>query len=132
MASFICITALLTLALTNLIGGRARRPQHNRRKPDPSKLPLGATPRILTALFDTPDIILTFDRKIVLKGIPQYLTNTAKLPTTAVASAGATVVTLTYTTPGAVTSYTIPENDPAIHSFTGGAPASGTFLAPGA
>lgn len=79
--------------------------------------------------FDTPDVLLELDQPVSLKGLPQFLTNTSKLPTAAVRPTPNTV-TLTYNTPGAVTSITIPDRDPAIRSAGGGFCQPGNVLAP--
>lgn len=78
--------------------------------------------------FTTPNISLTFPVPVVLKGLPQWLTDTAKLPTAAVRTAP-NVVRLTYDTPGSVTTVTVPERDPGIRSHTGGYASAGTFPA---
>ena len=79
--------------------------------------------------FDTPSVIVTFGQRIVLAGIPQYATDTGKLPTAAVTTDGLTV-TLTYSQPGQATRIVVPDNDPAIHNFQGGVVQSGTYLFP--
>lgn len=103
---------------------RPRRRQRNRRKN-----PLNATQLTFTAEFTTPAIALTFPIPVTLKGIPQFETDTGKLPISAVATTPF-VVTLTYDTPGAVTTITVPQRDTAIRSATGGYVTPGTFPAP--
>ena len=79
--------------------------------------------------FSTPNITVTLNQRFVLKDLPQWLTNTGKLPTVAT-KMSPTVVRLTYDTPGSVTSVTVPVEDPGLRSFTGGYATAGTFLAP--
>lgn len=109
---------------------RQARFQRNRRKlQSTERQDAGLQGTILTAEFTTPNIVLTFPAPVVLVGIPQYLTNTGKLPTSATLSTDKMTVTLGYDTPGAVTSFTVKQGDPAIHTFTGGSVPAGTFLA---
>lgn len=107
---------------------RSSRMQRNRRANNASRPPLKLTLVASTIEFSTPNVIITYPVPVVLKGIPQWLTNTSKLPTAATATAP-NVVTLAYDAPGAVTDVTVPENDPAIRSATGGYAAPGTFPA---
>lgn len=105
---------------------RSIRRQRNRRA-----LPLGATRPVASLVptvvdFTTPDVDITFDAPFVLRGIPAIATNTSKLPTAATRTSPL-VLHLTYDTPGSVTSVTIPQNDPAVRSNTGGFVTSGTF-----
>lgn len=79
--------------------------------------------------FTTPNITLTFPTPVTLKGIPQYRTNTGKVPASATIVSGRTVVVLVYDTPGAVTSITVPDGDTSINSDTGGSVPAGTFPA---
>lgn len=79
--------------------------------------------------FSTPNVTLTFPRKIVLAGTPQYRTSTNKLPTAASTTDLLTVV-LTYDSPGTPTSITVPVNDPAIHAHDGGVVAAGVYTFP--
>lgn len=99
------------------------RANRNRR----ARRPVAKTP-VFTAEFTTPNILLTFDVPVVLAGIPQFLTNTSKLPTAATQPTPQTIQ-LAYDTPGAVTSFVVPPNDPAIRSSTGGFCSPGSFLA---
>lgn len=78
--------------------------------------------------FATPTVTATFPVPVVLKGIPQWLSNTGKLPVSATMTSP-TVVAMTYDAPGLLTTVTVPENDPAIRSATGGFCAPGTFPA---
>lgn len=103
-----------------------RRTIRSRRSLDPSNAQTGIPPLITIFDFTTPNIILTFNQPIVLNGIPQYETNTGKLPTSATLTTP-NVVTLAYDTPGSVTAITIPFQDPAIKSRTGGSVSPGTF-----
>lgn len=103
---------------------RPRRSQRNRRKARQVSTQLD-----LTAEFTTPNILLTFEIPVNLKGIPQALTDTGKLPISATRPTLTTVL-LVYDTPGSVTSITFPQRDPAIRSMTGGYIAGGTFPAP--
>lgn len=103
---------------------RPRRRQPNRRK-----RPSRALELTFTAEFDTPNVILTFPAPIILKGIPRFETDTGKLPIAATRPT-LTTVNLVYDTPGSVTEITVPQDDPAIRSSTGGYCASGTFPAP--
>ena len=100
---------------------RLRRSQRNRRAISLSKQKAvrSGPLTISAAVFDTPDIILTLAEPCVLNGIPQFLTDTGKLPTAAVRDTP-TQVTLTYATPGSVTYFTVPDHDPALRSFSGG------------
>lgn len=124
------LTCLL-LTWTGLIcfgvkpGQFRRAPQFSRNR---RKNPLSS--QTITATFDftTPNITLTSQTPVSLRGIPQILTNTGKLPVSATRPTLFTVV-LVYDTPGSVTSVTVPQDDPAIRSGTGGFLAPGSFLA---
>jgi hypothetical protein len=98
----------------------------NRRGADPSMRSNGIPPVITGADFTTPNIVVTYDQPIQLNGIPQYETNTSKVPTAATQT-GDNTISLAYDTPGVVTSITIPANDQAVHSRTGGVVQAGTF-----
>jgi hypothetical protein len=101
----------------------------NRRAPSKSNNPLVLSLVPSACSFSTPHVTAVFASRFVLKGIPQWTTNTNKLPT-AVLKQSPTTIRLTYDTPGSVTSVVVPERDPALRSTTGGYVASGTFLAP--
>lgn len=90
---------------------------------------VGNVPIMNSVEFTTPNIIITFNQPVCIKGLPQYLTNTGKLPITASLDTGKLVLTLGYDTPGAVTTITIPQNERAVRSFSGGIVPQGTFLA---
>jgi hypothetical protein len=107
---------------------RPQRIQRNRRGRSKNVNPLRLTlvPSIID--FVTPNITLTFPVPVVLTGLPQWLTNTGKLPDSATRPTPNTVV-MHYDTPGSVTTVTVPENDPAIRSASGGYAAAGTFPA---
>lgn len=107
---------------------RPQRIQRNRRGRSKNVNPLRLTLRASVIEFATPDIDLTFPVPVVLSGIPQWLTNTSKLPISATKT-GPNTVNLVYDTPGQVTSVTVPENDPALRSASGGYAAAGTFPA---
>lgn len=104
---------------------RPRRHQRNRRK-----RPTVSQTLTFTAEFTTPNIVLTFTSPVVLaSGLkPQFLTDTGKLPTSA-SQTSPTSITLVYDTPGSVTEITVPQDDPAIRSSTGGFCSPGTFPA---
>lgn len=93
------------------------------------KNPLNSKDLVATYEFTTPDVIVTVDSPMVVAGVPQILTNTDKLPIS-VTWLSALSFKVTYDTPGAVTSVTVPQKDPGIRSATGGWLAPGTFLAP--
>ena len=109
---------------------RTRAPNvRNRRSMTKTDAPLTLSLVPATHTFATPHITATFSQRFVLKGTPQWLTNTGKLPT-AVVKQSPTTIRLTYDTPGSVTSFTVPDRDPALRSTSGGYVAAGTFLAP--
>jgi len=87
---------------------------------------MNAVPTIVE--FSTPNIDVTFPAPIVLKGIPQWRTNTSKLPITCT-QLSAVSFRLAYDTPGSVTSVSVPQNDPAIRTSTGGYVPQGSFQA---
>lgn len=100
---------------------RPRRQFRNRRAKKSMSLDL-----IPSCSFNTPDLVVTLQTTVSLKGIPQYQLDTGELPTSA-AKTGANEVTLTYTAPGAAVEVTIPQNDPGIRNSTGGYVTPGTF-----
>jgi hypothetical protein len=107
---------------------RPQRIQRNRRGRSKSATPL-RLPLVPSVVdFTTPNIDLTFPVPVVLSGVPQFLTNTTKLPVSAVRTSP-NIVRLAYDTPGSVTSITVPANDPALRSSTGGYVSAGTFPA---
>lgn len=108
--------------------GKTRNLARDRRRQDRARAASGVLAVVESADFTTPNIDVTFTDDVFLRGIPQYETNTAKLPTSA-EQLSAKVIRLVYDTPGGVTSFTIPQNDPAVRSRTGGNAAPGTFLA---
>lgn len=110
---------------------RLRRGGRNRRAATLSKRSArsAANVTISKCTFSTPNVDLEFAEAVSLKGIPQFLTNTSKLPTSASRPTPNTV-TLVYDTPGSVTSITIPDRDPAIRSAGGGFCPAGNVLAP--
>jgi len=81
---------------------------------------------ITLADFTSPNIVLTFATPVSLSGIPQFKTNTNKLPVSAQRT-GPNTVSLVYDTPGAVTSITVSERDGAIRNASGGYVPAGTF-----
>lgn len=103
---------------------RPPRLQRNRRK-----RPCANVQATYGLEFTTPNIVMTFDLPVVLNGVPQLLTDTGKLPTGAT-QVDSLHVSLAYDTPGGVTEATLPSNDPAIRTMTGGYAAAGTFPAP--
>lgn len=106
----------------------ARRNRNRRASPEGlarSRVDLSPT----SVTFSTPHVVLSFPRKIVLAGLPQYRTSTNKLPTAA-ETTDLLTVTLTYDTPGSPTSITVPVNDPAIHGHDGGVVAAGVYTFP--
>jgi hypothetical protein len=107
---------------------RLSRSQRNRRGLVKGDNRLALSLVASTIEFTTPDIDATFPTPVVLKGIPQWLTDTGKLPTAATKTAP-NKVNLVYDTPGSVTTVTVPERDPALRSHTGGYAAPGTFPA---
>lgn len=123
LVQLIAIAILCLLANGVWFQPRLRREARNRRK-----RPFMALEAVFTAEFTTPNITLTFSVPVVLSGIPQFETNTGKLPISATLATLNTVL-LVYDTPGAVTDVTVPQNDPAIRTATGGYCPSGTFPA---
>lgn len=107
---------------------RPQRIQRNRRGRSKNVNPLRLTLAASSIEFTTPNILVTYATPVVLTGIPQWLTNTSKLPVSATRPTPTTVL-LVYDTPGSVTSVTVPENDQAIRSASGGYAAAGTFPA---
>lgn len=103
-------------------------PRPQRQGKNVRKRPFRALSAVFTADFTTPNVTLTFTVPVSLTGIPQLLTNTGKLPVSATRPTLFTVV-LVYDTPGSVTSVTMPQNDPAIRTGTGGYCPAGTFPA---
>ena len=101
----------------------------NRRSLTKTDAPLTLSLVPSTVTFATPHVTATFPARFVLAGIPQWLTNTGKLPTV-VLKQSPTVIRLTYDTPGSVTSVVVPERDPALRSTSGGYVSRGTFLTP--
>lgn len=112
-----------------MLGQRNAKNQSNRRKMETANSLAGVHLTIVSAAFDTPAIAILFNQPIVLRGIPQYLTNTNKLPTAASLSTDKRTLTLTYDTPGSVTSFTVPDGEPAVSAFSGPGVPPGTFLA---
>jgi hypothetical protein len=101
----------------------------NRRAMTKTGAPLVLSLVPATCTFSTPNITVTFGARFVLKGIPQWLTDTDKLPTS-VTKLSPVSIRLAYATPGSVTKVVVPERDPALRSTSGGYVAAGTFLAP--
>lgn len=104
------------------------RNRHNRNR---RALPKNSQRRRLSLrptsqVFETPNVILTFDQAIVLGGIPQFETDTGKLPTAA-SCPDAHTLTLTYNTPGAATSVTVPASDPSVRAFNGAYVDAGVY-----
>lgn len=118
----------LALTIAALVGGSRAIPGPFRRARNRRPRVKVSTPAVFTAEFTTPNVVLTFDAPVALNGIPQVLTNTGKLPTSATQTA-ANVVSLAYDTPGSVATITVPANDPAIRTSTGGLLPAGTFPA---
>lgn len=102
-----------------------RAPQFSRNR---RKNPLKSQTVLATFDFATPNITITTNTPVSLAGIPQVLTDTGKLPVSATRPTLFTVV-LVYDTPGSVTSVSVPQDDPAIKSMTGGSLSPGTFPA---
>lgn len=76
--------------------------------------------------YATPVLTLTFTQAMRLSGTPQIALSTGELPASA-AKISDTVIEVTYTTGGVITDVTVPQNDKAIKSTTGGYLAPGTF-----
>ena len=108
---------------------RPQRHKRNTRQVTPGNLPavLDAIPS--TCTFSTPNVTCTYPIPISLKGLPTWLTNTGKIPTS-VTLLAPNIVRCGFTTPGSVTSIIVAERDPAIRTPTGGYARPGTFLAP--
>lgn len=123
--AFYCLGALAIIAWGVKPGTFRRTPTFSRNR---RKNPQQAQTVLATYDFVTPDITITTNTPVSLSGIPQVLTNTGKLPVSATRPTLFTVV-LVYDTPGAVTSVTIPQNDPAVRSGTGGYLSPGVFPA---
>lgn len=117
----LCVLAILAFPV-RAIPGPFRRARNRRPRVRVS------TPAVFTAEFTTPNVLLTFDAPVILQGIPQLLTDTGKLPVSATQPSDKTVQ-LVYDTPGSVTTVTVPANDPAIRTSTGGLLPAGTFPA---
>lgn len=120
-----CTIALVILAWGVKPGTFRRTPVFSRNR---RKNPGLAQTIQATFDFATPNITITTNTPVSLRGIPQILTDTGKLPVSATRPTLFTVV-LVYDTPGSVTEVTVPQNDPAIRSGTGGFLAPGTFPA---
>lgn len=122
---------MIVIGLTILIafgvkpGTFRRAPVFSRNR---RKNPLQNQTVLATFDFATPNITVTTNTPVSLSGIPQLLTDTGKLPVSATRPTLFTVV-LVYDTPGSVTSVTVPQNDPAIRSSTGGYLSPGSFPA---
>lgn len=71
---------------------------------------------------------IDFNTPVRRSGVPQYALSTGELPASCVQTSP-TQVDLTYVTGGVITDITIPQNDPAIRSQTGGYVTPGTFPA---
>lgn len=112
-----------------MLGQRPKRLARSRRKTQNTLKAQGATATPQTVDFTTPNVTVTFDMPVVLNGTPTWLTNTGKRPISATIAADRLSVTAVYETPGSVTNITIDENDPAIHSRSGGPVSPGTFPA---
>lgn len=126
MMAVLLLALLVVIAYGITPGQFARTPRLSRNR---RKNPLLSKDLVATFEFTTPDVIVTVDTPMVVAGVPQILTNTDKLPIS-VTWLSALSFKVTYDTPGAVTSVTIPQKDPGIRSSTGGWLAPGTFLAP--
>lgn len=103
--------------------------QTMRRKLEAYNRDVGNPLQIVSADFATPAIAITFNQPVVLRGIPDYVTNTNKHPTAASLSSDKRILTLTYDTPGSVTSFTVAAGDKSVSAFSGPGVPAGTFLA---
>lgn len=108
---------------------------HNRRNRNRRRLPANTAPRTRglapsSVTFATPNVILVFDRPVVLDGVPIIETSTGKVPTAATTSDLHTV-TLTYAAPGQPTGVTVLPNEPAIRGFDGSYLTPGIYTFPG-
>lgn len=108
---------------------RPARKQRNRKGGFKGQRYMGTDIVPVSVEFTTPNVAITFPSPIVLSGIPAFVTNTAKSPTTAVRTSP-TVLTLTYDTPGAAVSITVPYHDPAVRFVTGGFVTEGEYTFP--
>lgn len=76
--------------------------------------------------YATPVLTVTFNTPVRVNSLPLYKLSTGELPAS-VAVNSATEIALTYATGGVITGVTIPQNDPAVRSRTGGYATPGTF-----
>lgn len=99
----------------------------NRRRPDPSQLPVAGAVACVVTSTGTTNVTLTFDRPVVVNGTFGNTVETLTLVSQTVVSP--TVVTQVWSGNVATHDWAIPSNDPAIRSTTGGyvASATGTF-----
>lgn len=109
---------------------RPYRGQRNRRGTPVSKRGDPAPLVPSSVEFETPKVIVTFPAAVVLKGIPPWPTNDDIAPN-AVARPEPNVLELTYPTPGAAESITIPEKDPTVRAFNGAYVRGGVYSFPG-
>lgn len=110
-------------------GARTNINQSVRRKLEANNSVVGNPLRIVSADFTTPNITITFNQPIILRGVPQYRTNTNVVPTSASLESTKRILTLVYTTPGSVTSFTVNADDKSVSAFSGPGVPAGTFLA---
>lgn len=123
--AFYCLAALAIIAWGVKPGTFRRTPTFSRNR---RKNPLLDQTILATFDFTTPNVTITTNTPVSLRGIPQVLTDTGKLPVSATRPTLFTVV-LVYDTPGSVTEVTVPQTDPAVRSGTGGYLSPGTFPA---
>ena len=108
---------------------RPYRGQRNRRGTPLSRRGM-PDPLVPTSVeFDTPKVTVTFPASVVLKGIPPWPTNDDISPT-AVARPEPNILELTYPTPGAAESITIPEQDRTVRAFNGAYVRGGVYSFP--
>lgn len=108
---------------------RPNRLNKNRRRTQPSLQYDGVIPYPTAVHFTTPAVQMVFPVPVVLSGLPTWLTDTGKIPVSAVIASDKLSVTCTYDTPGSVTEITVSQADQSIRSFTGGRVPPGTFPA---
>lgn len=103
--------------------------QTMRRKLEANNSYVGNPLSMKSANFDTPNITIEWNQPIILRGIPDYVTNTNKHPVSVSLDATKRTMILVYDTPGSVTSFTIPAEDKAVSAFSGPKAPAGTFPA---
>ena len=99
------------------------------RVPSCGEQPLVTEATVVSYVWASPNLTVTFDVPVSLTGLPGWLLNTDETPTAATRPSPKTIMA-TYTTPGAPTSWTLPQRDPAIRTAVGGYAGHGTFCPP--